>query len=138
MLRASAEPFEQTWPAVPASVAAIRHAVVDYLQEAELGSAAFDDIRLAISEAVSNAILHGYVGGEPGSIRVRVDEDDDELRIVIEDDGRGMQPRADSPGLGLGMPLIAAVSRRVETHARPGNGTRISMWFEERGPVGAR
>jgi anti-sigma regulatory factor (Ser/Thr protein kinase) len=61
-----------------------------------------------------------------------VRHDDDGLHIVIEDDGRGMLPRTDSPGVGLGLPLIATVSARFDTRSRPGAGTRLSMVFRRR------
>ena len=49
--------------------------------------------------------------------------------MLVEDDGRGMVPRPDSPGLGLGLPLIATVSDRFETHTTPSGGTKLCMWF---------
>jgi serine/threonine-protein kinase RsbW len=137
VLRASAQPFDQSWPAVPASVGAIRRAVVAYVREHDEGAPSLDDIALAVSEAVSNAVVHAFVGRDPGAIHVRIDEEHGTLRIVVRDDGRGMQPRTDSPGLGLGMPLIATLSRRFETHAKPGVGTKLCMWFDEHPPVGA-
>ena len=49
--------------------------------------------------------------------------------ISIWDDGGGMQPRADSPGVGLGLPLVAALTERFEIESRPGGGTRLSLYF---------
>ena len=53
----------------------------------------------------------------------------DELALTVEDDGGGMVPRPDSPGLGLGLPLIATVAERFETHSEVGRGTRVCVWF---------
>ena len=137
MLRDSADPFDRTWPAVAESVGEIRRAVVAYLRRADRGDLELADIQLAVSEAVSNAIVHGFSDREPGRVRVHITEDDGALRIEVDDDGRGMQPRTDSPGLGLGLPLIASVTERFETHAAPGRGTRLCLWFDERVAAGS-
>ncbi len=54
--------------------------------------------------------------------------DPDGLEVRVSDHGRGLAPRPDSPGAGLGMPLIAAMSDglAIETGAE---GTRLSMRF---------
>src|SRR3712207_3415219 len=99
MLHTRIEPFEEAWQAVPANVGAARNAVLAHLEGADLEPEVREDIRLALSEAVTNAVVHAFVGAEPGRIHVRVDETDDGVRIVVSDDGRGMQPRTDSPGM---------------------------------------
>ena len=40
-----------------------------------------------------------------------------------------MLPRTDSPGLGLGLPLIAQMTESLEVHDRSGGGTEIRMAF---------
>ncbi len=89
-------------------------------------------IALAVSEAATNSVLHAFVGMEPGEIRVTGwTEDDGTLRIEVVDDGRGMGPRLDSPGLGLGLPLISRMSRSVSVEAGPGGrGTCVQMCFD--------
>jgi anti-sigma regulatory factor (Ser/Thr protein kinase) len=42
-----------------------------------------------------------------------------------------MMPRPDSPGLGLGLPLIATVSERFDTRTQPDGGTRLCVWFRK-------
>ena len=66
-------------------------------------------VKLAVSEAVTNAVVHAYVGAEqPGEVRVdaprRATTD---VLVTVSDDGCGMVPRLDSPGLGVGLPFIA-------------------------------
>ena len=48
---------------------------------------------------------------------------------MVTDNGRGMQPRADSPGLGLGLPTIASLTTAMDMHAAPGGGTVVAMTF---------
>jgi hypothetical protein len=40
-----------------------------------------------------------------------------------------MSPRHDSPGLGLGLPLVGQIARRVDITAEVGGGTLVSMCF---------
>jgi serine/threonine-protein kinase RsbW/stage II sporulation protein AB (anti-sigma F factor) len=88
-------------------------------------------VALAVSEAVTNAVVHAYVdAAEPGEIEViaqRVGEDC--LEILVCDEGRGMLPRHDSPGVGLGLPLVATLAESFEVQARSGGGTQVRMAF---------
>ena len=53
----------------------------------------------------------------------------DELRFLVSDDGPGVTPRADSPGLGLGLALIARVASAMEIRTRERGGAEICMRF---------
>jgi anti-sigma regulatory factor (Ser/Thr protein kinase) len=116
-------------PAEPASAGTARHAVCELLEglDADRGG-----VMLAVSEAVTNAILHAYGAEEPGGrIRVRAELLDHEaLDVVVEDDGIGMRTRSDSPGIGLGLPTISAVADGMEIDVRDSGGTAIRMRFE--------
>jgi serine/threonine-protein kinase RsbW/stage II sporulation protein AB (anti-sigma F factor) len=116
-------------PAVPDTVPAARHAVMRYLEAADTPDPPLKDVGLVVSEGVTNVVNHAYVDADPGEVRVRVDILGEELQLTIEDDGKGMTPRPDSPGLGLGLPLIATVSERFDTRTEPGGGTRLCVWF---------
>jgi serine/threonine-protein kinase RsbW len=129
--------FAGSWAAEPDSLAVARHAVAAWLRERDTTDPPLGEIEVAVSEAVTNAVLHAYRGAEPGEVRVTVRVLRDEVEIVVEDDGRGMLPRTDSPGLGLGLPLIATMSDRFDAESAPGSGTRVSMSFL-REPPGPR
>jgi anti-sigma regulatory factor (Ser/Thr protein kinase) len=94
-------------------------------------------IALAVSEAVTNAVIHAYVDRPaPGDVEVRVERHPgDGLEIRVCDDGRGMIPRSDSPGLGVGLPLVAKLAQRFRVEARPTGGTAVSMIFPVHDPV---
>ena len=47
----------------------------------------------------------------------------------MRDHGRGMMPRADSPGLGVGLPLMASLSESLELSNRADGGTEVRMAF---------
>jgi serine/threonine-protein kinase RsbW len=88
-----------------------------------------DAVRLAVSEAVSNVIVHGYRDQPDGAFTISIDWDPEELRVVVRDDGCGMQPRADSPGAGLGLPLIATMTESFSVTVPPDGGTELCMTF---------
>lgn len=128
-MRTEAEPALWAWPAEIASVPAARHQVVRHLEQAATPDPPLGDVALVVSEAVTNAVVHAYAGGEPGEVRVTVGLTADEVIVTIEDDGAGLVPRPDSPGLGLGLSLMATVAERVETRAGASGGTWVRAWF---------
>src|SRR4051812_30890609 len=98
--------LEVVLPAVSSSVpevrALARRFTVDHCTDADV----LRSVLIASTEAASNSVLHGFVGREPGSIRVALDAGPDQISVTIADDGGGMRPRPDSPGLGLGLPTM--------------------------------
>jgi len=54
---------------------------------------------------------------------------DTRLLVAVRDEGRGMLPRPDSPGLGLGLPLIATLTETLELGRSPDDRTEIRMTF---------
>jgi anti-sigma regulatory factor (Ser/Thr protein kinase) len=92
---------------------------------AGLSDEEFGDVRLAVEEAVSNTIRHGYADREPHPILVRASLEGGALCVEIEDDARAFNPleaplpdvtlpvEEKSPG-GLGILLLRSVADRVE------------------------
>jgi anti-sigma regulatory factor (Ser/Thr protein kinase) len=118
------------WPAVAASVAEARSAVSSFAESAGATADALAAVSLAVSEAVTNAVLHAYLDREkPGPVEVRARREAATVVVEVADEGRGMLPRTDSPGLGLGLPLIAQMTQSLEVHDRDGGGTEIRMAF---------
>lgn len=75
-------------------------------------------------------MVHAFVD-EPGHIRVRAYADEEALHVVVADDGKGMEPRLDSPGLGLGLPLISQMTRSLAIEPGDGGrGTGVHMCFD--------
>ena len=122
---------EHTWPAVPEHVRDARACVAQLACEAGASAELLEGVRLAVSEAVSNVVVHGYRDGTPGPVTVAAEAGDEHLWVTVSDDGVGIAPRADSPGAGLGLPLIAQVAESVSVSCgRAGHGTVLSMTFE--------
>lgn len=111
------------------SVAEARHAVARFA--AEHGADA-DDVALAVSEGMSNAVIHGFRDRDPGRIDVSAVADGDRVVVSISDDGMGVLPNPDSPGLGLGLALIGSLADGVELR-REGRGTTLIMRFPRSG-----
>ena len=112
------------------SVSEARAAVSAFAQSAGATADALAAVSLAVSEAVTNAVLHAYLDCDTlGTVEVRAHSEDEKVVVVVADEGRGMLPRTDSPGLGLGLPLIAQMTQSLEVHDRQGGGTEIRMSF---------
>jgi serine/threonine-protein kinase RsbW len=120
--------------ATAASVAEARGAVAAYCAEHGAERGLTDRVLLSVSEAVTNALVHAYRDvDEPARERIELEARRSvaALVVIVRDFGCGMRPRLDSPGLGLGLPLIAAATSSLQIDTRPGGGrTEISMEFE--------
>jgi PAS domain S-box-containing protein len=127
---------EWVLPAREESVPALRRAVHGFVASRGADGAVLTDLSLALSEAATNAVMHGFFDREPGSVRVCVSVGVDELVVVVTDDGRGMQPRPDSPGLGMGLPLIGQLTEHFDISMPPGGGTELRMTFAAPGVRG--
>jgi anti-sigma regulatory factor (Ser/Thr protein kinase) len=112
-----------------AEIAPVRRAVHAYAEQHGIADPA--GVALAVSEAAANAVLHAYLDAPaPGDVEVVAQRvSDNGLILTVCDDGCGMKPRTDSPGAGLGLPLVASLADRFEVEARDGGGTRLRMSF---------
>jgi anti-sigma regulatory factor (Ser/Thr protein kinase) len=117
-----------TVPAEPVSVAHARRALRDFAIEVGADQRQIDAVRLAGSEAVTNAVVHAYLE-EPGNVYVSAALVCAELCIVVADDGCGLGPRTERPGLGLGLGVISQVSDELTITPRAGGGTEVRMRF---------
>ena len=119
--------LEATFPSTPPGVGAMRREVGAFAQRAGMDEEGVASVRLAVSEAATNAVVHAY-REQGGELELRAYVDARELVVIVCDTGRGLEPRADSPGLGLGMPHRATVTTRFEVSS-DGRGTQIRMTF---------
>jgi serine/threonine-protein kinase RsbW len=120
------ERLRRRWPAVADSLASLRREVCAFA--ARCGVRDEPAVALAVSEAATNAIVHAFPGRDDGEIAVEVYCEDDHLCVIVADTGGGMKPRPDSPGLGLGLPLIAQLTDRFEVDSGE-DGTRVLLRF---------
>jgi len=124
--------LELTVPATAENIPLLRHAVSGFLQGIEITGERASDVLLAVTEACTNVVQHAYrdanVDQDP-RIELTADRQDDVLLVAVRDLGHGFAPRVDSPGLGLGLHVIAALTRTVEIRPLTPSGTEVMMTF---------
>lgn len=120
--------LEISRPAEAMHLRDLREAVVSYARDrASVDLAA---VRLAVGEACANVVVHAYRMAEAtGEIHLRAMATGDGLVVEIRDDGCGPAARSDSPGLGLGMPLMSQLAREMRVLDREPTGTLVRLTF---------
>ncbi|KAB1663201.1 sensor histidine kinase [Pseudoclavibacter sp. CFCC 13611] len=95
----------------------------------ELPSASATPLALALTELVTNAVEHGLNGAD-GQVWVKADRDEQELRIIVGDDGGGL-PEG-KVGSGLGTQIVRTLiegelSGAIDWHTLTGSGTEVTI-----------
>lgn len=119
-------------PAKPEGVGVVRQALVGVADGLALDGSVLSDAKMAVTEACTNAVVHAYEDGQEGRLEVQMYADDVALTVIVKDTGSGIQPRPTrnaATALGLGLPLIAALSDQFEVRGGPGTGTEVRMAF---------
>lgn len=113
------------------SVGAGRRAATGFAEAAGCGTATVADVRLAVSEALSNVVLHAHPAGtsERQHVILVAETDDRAVHVTVTDAGTGLRTRSDSPGMGLGLALIASSCDELSLDAARGGGTIVAMTF---------
>jgi anti-sigma regulatory factor (Ser/Thr protein kinase) len=116
------------FPAVASSLSSVRRAVHACAQDAGASPAAVAAAVLAVNEAATNAIVHGYQGGNrEQTVRVGVERDGTWLRFTVGDRGTGLNPRRHSPGVGLGFAIIAQCADELELNEDAEGGIVVTI-----------
>lgn len=120
------------FPAKPEYLLVARLAVSGAVRGVALGQREIADVKLAVTEACSNAIRHGYAQGAPGEIELEVLLERDRVHLVVEDHGTGIAlpvPEvAPSERGGMGLPLMRALVDHLEIRpSEEGKGTVVRM-----------
>jgi anti-sigma regulatory factor (Ser/Thr protein kinase) len=117
-------------PAEPDSLAIVRQAVTGIAEVLGMDGDRIDDLKVAVTEACTNVVMHAY-DHRPGLVEVQAWPGDDALVVTVRDEGEGIVPRAErvSPGLGLGLQMIAALADDLRITAGEQGGTSVRMGF---------
>jgi anti-sigma regulatory factor (Ser/Thr protein kinase) len=118
--------------AEPQAAGRARRAAVTLARELGADPEARDSIAVAVTEAVANVVVHAYRDGPDGQVEVTLRGDGDCMEVVVSDSGVGMRPRDDSPGLGLGLGLMAALADVFEVKPSRAGGTAVRLGFRLR------
>lgn len=97
-----------------------------------------NDIKTAVSEAVTNSVIHGY-NKKGGLITLTAEIEKKTLKVIIEDSGRGidnvkkaMEPMfttgEDDERSGMGFTFMDVFMDGLEVWSEPGRGTRVTMF----------
>ncbi|MGE5745637.1 MAG: ATP-binding protein [Solirubrobacterales bacterium] len=126
----SAGGFELTLPATAENVMVVRQAVAGLGEALGLSGSRVADLKTVVTEACNNVVVHAYEE-HPGPLQVTASPGQSQLEIKVADEGSGFRPRASEgdASLGLGLPLIAALSDSFEISGTAGQGSRTTIRF---------
>jgi serine phosphatase RsbU (regulator of sigma subunit)/anti-sigma regulatory factor (Ser/Thr protein kinase) len=130
-VRRTGDAMRHTYPAAPGAVASARHDVTAFAAAHGASETLCGDVALAVSEACTNVVVLAYrhrTGG-PGEMHVEVASEGHALRVTVEDEGCGVRPRGDSPGVGLGLQIIARTTSAFEVQRTANGGARLILRF---------
>lgn len=117
-------------PAEGAEVGQLRREVVQFARANGASEETAEAVRLAVSEALSNVVMHAYPAKKRGAIDVEAWAQDGHLTVRVCDQGTGLVPRMDRPGVGLGLGVIAQLSDAFTIGKRENiPGTVVELCF---------
>jgi anti-sigma regulatory factor (Ser/Thr protein kinase) len=119
-------------PARESGVAVARQFVAGMSSLLQVSRHTSEDLKLAATEACTNAVLHAYPNGSAGPVELELRVDGEHLVLVVRDGGSGPPVDIDfddeAEG-GYGLELMHAVSDELEVEGAPGSGTEVRMAF---------
>lgn len=130
--------IELRFPSIAENEALARMAVSALLIPLNPSMSFVSEIRTAVSEAVTNAVVHAYGGRRDGLIVLRASINEEKLKIDVEDYGCGitdiqqaMQPffttQPEKERTGMGFSLMQSFMDGISVISSPGSGTLVSM-----------
>lgn len=123
--------IELNVPARPEHVAGMRAAAREFATRH--GVASPSDVALAVSEGVTNAVVHAYENGTSGSVRLTAVRTGDEVTFTITDEGCGIRAEPQNPGTGLGTGVMAELARSFTITTSSARGTTVQLTFSANG-----
>ena len=115
-------------PAEPHHVGVLRRQVASFAAGAGMAAGRLADLQVAVSEAVTNAVVHAYNGGA-GRVCVEAQVTNGDLLVRVRDYGQGIRPAAGFSTRGRGLIMIAALASALRIRRCESGGTEVSMSF---------
>lgn len=121
---------------LPENVGLARITVAAFAAQVDMTLNELEEIKVAVSEAVSNAIIHGYENKPDGMVKIYAERTGEGLLIIIEDQGKGiadvamaMQPAfsTDPERMGLGFAFMQSFMDDIKVTSELNRGTRVKM-----------
>jgi anti-sigma regulatory factor (Ser/Thr protein kinase) len=120
-------------PAEPAAVGELRHRAAEFASAAGASDEVTQAMALAVSETVTNAVVHAYDAEDRGQVRLRCHVDGGRFIVEVLDEGAGIGSGHGYPGIGHGLAMVGALAQTLDIAPGPGGrGTAVTMAF---GPV---
>jgi serine/threonine-protein kinase RsbW len=111
-------------------VTLLRRRAAEFVSTAGASDEVTEAVALAVSETVTNAVVHAYGGQERGDVRVSCQADGERFIVEVADEGSGIWLRQDSPGMGHGLAMVGALAHTLEiAPGADGRGTAVTMGF---------
>ncbi len=134
----SSEAVQLRFPARAEYLLLARLAVTGVARRMALGRTEVADLKLAVTEACSNAVRHAYSPAGSGEIELEFVASDDRLELVVADHGAGIAlplPASPEPSErgGMGFAIIRAVVDELEVGPGRDGGTVLHMTKLARG-----
>jgi stage II sporulation protein AB (anti-sigma F factor) len=123
------------FPSIASNVALTRVTLASFAMQLEFNLGELEEIRVAVSEAVSNAVIHAYPD-EVGTVVVNAMIDGDTLEIEVIDEGRGIEDldlartpafSTDPERMGLGLVFMESFMDQMNIESKPNLGTHVVM-----------
>lgn len=113
----------------PSALSTVRKVAAAFARAVGMRDDSVEAVALAVNEAASNSILHGYRQADQGTLQLAASLAGSTLAITLSDNGAGDQTEARrGDEVGRGLPLMRALSERVEV-SRGERGTRVLLTF---------
>jgi serine/threonine-protein kinase RsbW len=119
-------------PAKPEYITLVRLALSGLSRLRPFDEETLGDLKLAVTEACSNSVRHGYGSGGEGTVEISYELQPDRLIVEVEDDGPGFDPNRSGGAAedlvegGLGIAIIRSLADEFEAGVRPhGGGSRL-------------
>lgn len=126
--RCSPKPLRIEAAATVERLGEVRKQLAPWMRAAGASDELAADILIAVNEACTNSIEHGYRSVQAGTMRVDAQVRDDGIEVRVADSGSWKLPDDDTRLRGRGIPLMSAVSQRIHFERTP-TGTTVEMRF---------
>ena len=125
------------FPSLPENVSFARSCVGAFVSQLNCTLDDIEEIKLVVSEAVSNSIIHGYENRKDGKIEIIASLlDDRSVELTVKDYGKGienleqaLQPSysSDPNRMGLGFTFMKSFMDEMEISSQPREGTTVLL-----------
>lgn len=121
---------------IPENVPFARVAIAAFASQLDFTINDLEEIKVIVSEAVGNAIIHGYNNSPGETVKIVASISDQTLTLCVEDTGKGIEDVAqameagystDPERMGLGFVFMQSFTEHIEVDSFPGKGTRVTL-----------